>query len=214
MTAAHFPPHAPRHGHGSARRVSSVKRRVKTGNFAHIDLAYEQEKERVRLSRLHTQGSMVRLLDSLQPWIVTVVSGVLVGLTAAYLDLLSVWISDVRTGICREQPFLSRSACCTGLDRAYILSSSVKKAVLTSHSRGALSKLAVVVRGVRWSQRGSSLISPLSHLPRWRRLPRYHGRFLRASLCAVRLSYGCVRRSRAVMHRPTSRAGIPEIKVN
>ena len=89
-------------------------------NFSSIDWSYEAEKERARLQRQSSvrgfDGVVARFLDNMVPWVVTIGTGVCVGLLAGYLDVLSAWLSDLRLGICPSSLYLSEQACCTGLE--------------------------------------------------------------------------------------------------
>ena len=60
-----------------------------------------------------------RLWDVFVPWFVVVATGVGTGILAACLDVLSAWLSDLRSGLCRDTWWMSKSTCCAGLDCEY-----------------------------------------------------------------------------------------------
>lgn len=62
------------------------------------------------------QGSIARVLDATIPWLVVVATGVLTGILAASIDICSIYLSDLREGVCVDAFWMSRSICCMGLD--------------------------------------------------------------------------------------------------
>ncbi|KAH8924839.1 hypothetical protein BT69DRAFT_1261034 [Atractiella rhizophila] len=87
---------------------------------ATIDWAYEDSKSRIRTQKLRTvpgiHGAAIRTLELLKPWIVVILTGLLTGTLAAALDVLSIWLADLREGYCEDDLYLNRSTCCSGLD--------------------------------------------------------------------------------------------------
>ena len=61
-------------------------------------------------------GVGARLWDVFVPWLVVVATGVGTGTLAACLDILSAWLSDLRSGLCRDTWWMSKATCCAGLD--------------------------------------------------------------------------------------------------
>lgn len=98
--------------------------RVPYPDSSSIDWTLEYAKERSRLSalarRTGVQGALSRLVDSALPWLVVVATGVTVGLLAASMDVVTAWLADLRSGVCRDQWWMSRRSCCTGLDAGEI----------------------------------------------------------------------------------------------
>lgn len=107
----------------SASQASAflLRARVKDQEGATIDWAHENAKERARRTALSEvkgiRGIRARLWDSMTPWIVVVATGVTVGLLAASLDIVTAWLSDLRSGVCRDMYWAPKAICCTGLDR-------------------------------------------------------------------------------------------------
>ncbi|GAA6011717.1 hypothetical protein JCM10207_004221 [Rhodosporidiobolus poonsookiae] len=88
--------------------------------YSTIDWSREYAKERQRKAGLAAtqglRGVLLRLYDAAKPWLVVVLTGVLTGIVASCLDILSAWLSDLRLGACRDMWWMSRGLCCAGLD--------------------------------------------------------------------------------------------------
>ena len=103
--------------------ASSVhdQQRIPYGDSSSIDWNYEAQKERVRIQSLAelsgVRGAATRTWDSAIPWLVVVATGIATGVLASAMDIVTAWLSDLRFGICRDQWWMSRASCCTGLDR-------------------------------------------------------------------------------------------------
>ena len=102
--------------------ASSVndQQRIPYGDSSSIDWNYEAQKERVRIQSLAelsgVRGAAARTWDSAIPWLVVVATGIATGVLASAMDIVTAWLSDLRFGICRDQWWMSRASCCTGLD--------------------------------------------------------------------------------------------------
>ncbi|KAI9734338.1 MAG: hypothetical protein M1834_002444 [Cirrosporium novae-zelandiae] len=104
--------------------VEGPGRRVGYENMTAIDWIFEYTKERQRLRVLHSSakgimGSITELLDASQVWLVLIASGVAVGILAAGIDIVSDWLSDLKTGYCKNgvgggKFYLSKGFCCWG----------------------------------------------------------------------------------------------------
>ncbi|TDL24076.1 Cl-channel protein [Rickenella mellea] len=85
-----------------------------------IDWLREEASERARKHRLYSQhgirGLLLPIIDSSRLWIVLIATGVGVGVTGAWLDVLVRWLSDLREGRCISGLFYNQVACCSGLD--------------------------------------------------------------------------------------------------
>ncbi|KAG0659416.1 hypothetical protein C6P46_005193 [Rhodotorula mucilaginosa] len=85
-----------------------------------IDWTLEFARARTRAalidSRPGLRGVVGRLWAATEPWVVVVVTGVVVGTIASCLDILSAWLSDLRLGACKDMWWMSRGLCCAGLD--------------------------------------------------------------------------------------------------
>ncbi|KAF7504748.1 hypothetical protein GJ744_001749 [Endocarpon pusillum] len=106
--------------------VEGPGRRVGYDDLTTIDWIFEYTKERQRLRVLHanTSGLMGyarRLLDASHVWLVLIVTGVTVGVLAASIDTVSLWLGDIKSGYCRHSAeggrfYLHRGFCCWGHD--------------------------------------------------------------------------------------------------
>ncbi|BGP17587.1 chloride channel [Rhodosporidiobolus nylandii] len=85
-----------------------------------IDWTREYARERQRVAFLSSiagvRGVVLRLWEGAKPWLVVVLTGMLTGVVASCLDILSAWLSDLRLGACRDMWWMSRGLCCAGLD--------------------------------------------------------------------------------------------------
>ncbi|KAI5124285.1 hypothetical protein M0805_005132 [Coniferiporia weirii] len=85
-----------------------------------IDWLQEEAAERSRqhyLRSLHgLRGLLLPLLDTSRVWFIIVATGIGVGVTGAWLDVLVHWFSDLREGRCAYGFFYNQVACCSGLD--------------------------------------------------------------------------------------------------
>jgi chloride channel 3/4/5 len=54
--------------------------------------------------------------DAGQGWIVVTLIGAAIGLNAAFLNIITEWLSDVKLGYCRTAFYLNESFCCWGED--------------------------------------------------------------------------------------------------
>lgn len=101
-------------------------RRVGYENLTAIDWIFEYTKERQRLRRLFAgssglSGTARQLLDAGHVWFVLVATGLMVGLLAAFINIASDWLGDIKTGFCKDtsigtQFYLSKQFCCWGHD--------------------------------------------------------------------------------------------------
>ena len=106
--------------------VEGPGRRVGYDDLTAIDWIYEYTKERQRLRRLlavHSGfvGNLRQMLDASHVWIVLVASGVAVGCVAAFINIASDWLGDLKTGYCKKgigggDFYLNKQFCCWGHD--------------------------------------------------------------------------------------------------
>jgi len=104
--------------------VEGPGRRVGYDDLTAIDWIFEYAKERQRLRYLYTGASGVlghikQLADASQVWIILVAAGILSGAIAAFIDVASDWLADLKTGYCHNvdgdgQFYLNKSFCCWG----------------------------------------------------------------------------------------------------
>jgi chloride channel 3/4/5 len=104
--------------------VEGPGRRVGYDDLTAIDWIFEYAKERQRLRYLYSSASGIlghikQLADASQVWIILVAAGVLSGGIAAFIDIASDWLGDLKTGYCSNVDgdgrfWLNRSFCCWG----------------------------------------------------------------------------------------------------
>lgn len=108
------------HNHRSAKPPADPVHLSTSGST--IDWTHCYALERARKSRLAAlpglHGVVARTWDAGRPWVAVVLVGVLTGAVASGLDMLSAWLSDLRTGKCTDMWWMSKGLCCAGLDRA------------------------------------------------------------------------------------------------
>lgn len=94
-------------------------------NYLHADeynqdWQYEEAAERARKRTLHSHRGLRRLLSPFLEgtliWLVLILTGIAVGITGAWLDILVAWLSDIKTGRCKYGFYYNQVACCSGLD--------------------------------------------------------------------------------------------------
>ena len=56
------------------------------------------------------------LYDAGQAWIVVTLVGAAIGLNAAFLNIVTEWLSDVKLGYCKSAFYLNEQFCCWGED--------------------------------------------------------------------------------------------------
>jgi chloride channel 3/4/5 len=91
-----------------------------------IDWIFEYAKERQRLRYLYSGatgilGYLKQLADASQVWIILVAAGILSGGIAAFIDVASLWLADLKTGYCSNiegdgRFYLNRGFCCWGIE--------------------------------------------------------------------------------------------------
>jgi chloride channel 3/4/5 len=91
-----------------------------------IDWIFEYAKERQRLKYLYSGatgvlGTLKQLADASQVWIILVAAGILSGGIAAFIDVASDWLADLKTGYCSSiegdgRFYLNKGFCCWGID--------------------------------------------------------------------------------------------------
>jgi len=99
-------------------------RRVGYDDLTAIDWIFEYTKERQRLRMLYSRatgifGYLQQIIDASQVWIVLIGAGLLSGVLAAVIDVVSDWLGDLKTGYCQTgahggQFYLNRGFCCWG----------------------------------------------------------------------------------------------------
>lgn len=138
--------------------VEGPGHRVGYDDMTAIDWIFEYAKERQRLRLLYSSASGVlahvkQLADASQIWIVLILTGLASGWIAAFIDVASDWLGDLKTGYCRNEGgdgrfYLNKVFCCWGYDGAWL--SACGDTLLTGRSAGAVLRLASVELGP-WS---------------------------------------------------------------
>lgn len=106
--------------------VEGPGRRVGYDDLTAIDWIYEYAKERQRLKKILALnngllGNLRQLFDASHVWFVLIASGVSVGCVAAFINIASDWLGDIKTGYCKKgagggQFYLNKQFCCWGHD--------------------------------------------------------------------------------------------------
>ncbi|KAF2001552.1 chloride channel protein 3 [Amniculicola lignicola CBS 123094] len=104
--------------------VEGPGRRVGYDDLTAIDWIFEYAKERQRLRYLFTGSSGIlgyikQLADASQIWLILIASGILSGGIAAFIDVASDWLGDLKTGYCSNVDgdgrfYLNKGFCCWG----------------------------------------------------------------------------------------------------
>jgi chloride channel 3/4/5 len=91
-------------------------RRIHYQDFTTIDWIHDLTKERLRLKRLRTapglEGKLWSIFDASQAWIVVSLIGISAGIAAAFIDIVSEWLGDMKTGYCKTDWYLNKRFCC------------------------------------------------------------------------------------------------------
>jgi len=108
--------------------VEGPGRRVGYDDLTAIDWIFEYAKERQRLRYLYAGASGIlgyvkQLADASQVWIILVAAGMMSGACAAFIDIASDWLGDLKTGFCKGEEgdggwHLNKSFCCWGFEGA------------------------------------------------------------------------------------------------
>ncbi|KAI9874416.1 MAG: glycerol ethanol, ferric requiring protein [Pleopsidium flavum] len=99
-------------------------------DFTTIDWVQDAAREQLRRGarRIEDAGSLERegglswrhkvlgLYDAGQAWIVVTLVGAAIGLNAAFLNIVTEWLSDVKLGYCTTAFYLNEQFCCWGAD--------------------------------------------------------------------------------------------------
>ncbi|KAF9956673.1 hypothetical protein BGZ70_009801 [Mortierella alpina] len=87
-------------------------------NYTTIDWIHDFVKERVRLRHLRSLGGIRGMIrtraDSLKGWVLVLLTGVITACLAAFIDVSSWWLGDLRMGYCTTNFWWSQYFCCWG----------------------------------------------------------------------------------------------------
>ena len=116
----------PKDGGSLDWHVEGPGRRVGYDDLSAIDWSFEYTKERHRLRMLSSNttallGYARQMLDASHVWIVLVLTGIVVGILAAAINIASDWLGDIKFGFCKKgdgggQFYLNKTFCCWGHD--------------------------------------------------------------------------------------------------
>ena len=105
--------------------VEGPGRRVGYDDLTAIDWIFEYAKERQRLRFLYSSstgilGYIRQLADASQIWLILIAAGIASGTVAAFIDIASDWLGDLKTGYCSNVDgdgrfYLNKNFCCWGL---------------------------------------------------------------------------------------------------
>ncbi|KAF2144278.1 uncharacterized protein K452DRAFT_349989 [Aplosporella prunicola CBS 121167] len=106
--------------------IEGPGRRVGYDDLTAIDWIFEYSKERQRLRKLYAGahgvvGQIRQIADASQIWLVLIATGLASGLIAAFIDVASDWLGDLKTGYCSNEGgdgkfYLNKIFCCWGFD--------------------------------------------------------------------------------------------------
>lgn len=106
--------------------IEGPGRRVGYEDLTAIDWIFEYTKERTRLRNLRESakrwhmGTLHLAFDAAQEWMVLVMTGLLTGTLAAFIDITTDWLGDLKAGYCGTNDggafYLNKSFCCLGYD--------------------------------------------------------------------------------------------------
>ncbi|KAH7115043.1 chloride channel [Dendryphion nanum] len=104
--------------------VEGPGRRVGYDDLTAIDWIFEYAKERQRLRYLYSSatgilGYLKQLADASQIWLILIAAGLMTGGIAAFIDVASDWLGDLKTGYCSHgnddgRFYLNKGFCCWG----------------------------------------------------------------------------------------------------
>lgn len=116
--------HGTKEGGSADWYVEGPGRRVGYDDLTAIDWIFEYNKERQRQRILHSTtpglvGYLRQLLDASHVWLVLVMTGIAVGVLAAFISIASDWLGDIKSGYCKRgdgggQFYLNKGFCCWG----------------------------------------------------------------------------------------------------
>lgn len=103
-------------------------------DFTTIDWVQDQAREQLRrrarriqdstyLESYGSSGWRQKLKDNYeagQAWIVVTLVGAAIGLNAAFLNIITEWLSDVKLGYCSTAFYLNEDFCCWGEDSMFV----------------------------------------------------------------------------------------------
>ncbi|KAK3053619.1 glycerol ethanol, ferric requiring protein [Extremus antarcticus] len=113
--------------HAVAEEIAEIKRYE---DFTTIDWVQDAARENLRRKarrqeragffdqkgRLAWRRTLWEAYDAGQGWIVVTLIGIAIGLNAAFLNIVTEWLSDIKLGYCTTAFYLNESFCCWGVE--------------------------------------------------------------------------------------------------
>ena len=106
--------------------IEGPGRRVGYDDLTAIDWIFEYAKERQRLRYLYSSatgilGYIKQLADASQIWLILIAAGISAGGVAAFIDVATLWLGDLKEGFCENfdgesdgRFYLNKGFCCWG----------------------------------------------------------------------------------------------------
>lgn len=95
-------------------QISEIKRYQDFSTIDWIDQTAHENNKRLE-SHAHPKR-WFQLYSAAQGWVVLALVGVAIGLTAAFLSIITEWTSDLKNGYCKPAFYLNEDFCCSGYD--------------------------------------------------------------------------------------------------
>lgn len=111
--------------HAIHEEIAEIKRYE---DFTTIDWVQDAAREQLRRRARRQEGAYQRQgshrwrrklwesYDAGQAWIVVTIVGIAIGLNAAFLNIITEWLSDIKLGHCSTAFYLNESFCCWGAE--------------------------------------------------------------------------------------------------
>jgi hypothetical protein len=84
-----------------------------------------------REGRLGWRRRLWEAYDAGQAWLVVTLIGTAIGMNAAFLNIVTEWLSDIKLGHCTTAFYLNESFCCWGAEEGWYMSTSAMTIILT-----------------------------------------------------------------------------------
>lgn len=98
---------------------SRTKERIHYDDRSTIDWPVEHQREKRRRLALESDdsraGKLAHTWDRAQIWIIVGATGVVVGVLAGCIDVVTMWLGDLKEGVCSTSYYSSKQFCCLGL---------------------------------------------------------------------------------------------------
>ena len=110
----------------TGKRFGNFSEETTYDNLTAIDWILEYSKERRRQQIISAQatgltGRLKQVADASKVWVILIVTGIACGVLAGSIDVISDWLSDLKSGFCDSSTgdgkfYLNKSFCCWGYD--------------------------------------------------------------------------------------------------